>query len=488
MSIAWLLDLVFADPPISLDDIARAIETRLAPELLTREVLEQVRHELRRGSEDEVLRAMLVSARYAPVGVATALATYGMWLARRNLHEVKPDLLRVAAWAYHWADDQIGRGRAMANLAAALHARDDFATAEQDARAALAIFEREELPLGIVKSHLIIGSIAYERQEPERIVAIGAKLLRMLDEGDIVDQEQYIDTLLLLGVTAEDLKDDFKQAQAYYLAAGEHIARVADPTAYAFRLNLNLGYVQMRLGRYGDARQALAEAEQSMARGRATSALSAPDDYDLRLAQLQHAMLVNDRARALGYLLELNRLQSEGEDSPKQRAEITLFSGLLETDTERGLRQLEAAAEAFLAPALHMELLGVTVLTYLAERAYQAGKAVVGQQAIARARTLLEGYRVPRRRLDLERIAAHYDSTYSVAERERVADDLEQEGDYLGGAAVWSAIGAGHERAGNRSAAAVAYDRAIHGIEMARGMGRLSLQPTHPLDLATQIE
>ncbi|MEI6179626.1 MAG: CHAT domain-containing protein [Chloroflexales bacterium] len=469
-----LLNLIFADQTLTLDDVAQTLEAQLPQAAVTEHLLERVRWELRNGDEHEVLRGMLVSARHAPATMASATAIYGMWLARKHVRHVSLDLLRVAAWAAHWAGNEVGRARALVNLASALYVRDQFVTAQQSARAAVNLFMQEEDITGIIKGRLVLANVAYELQQPEAAATLCHDLLGLVAMADdAYAPEQHVDILINLGLVAEDLQDAFELARTTYAEAEALLPQIPQPMACRFRLRLNQGYLALRLGQHADARYAFDQAEQALTTGLPAGNLTSADTYDLRLAQIQQALLLGDRTRARSILGQLQTLHDQGEKSPKQQAEIDALAATLSDDPSAAQRLFQQAMSSF--HTLTLGLLELNCTLQLAEWAFQSRRVSLAQDALAQARQLLAERTVPRRLLEIRRIAAQYDPSMSLAEREAVAQDLEQVKAYLGAVAVWDAIGRRHELAKNLVAATAAYGHAITLAEQARGMVRLSL-------------
>lgn len=467
----------------SIDEAAATIEAQLPPEAITPELLAEVRSTLLvrayssqpEAQQQATLRGMLFSARSAPASVAAATDIYGLWLARSNFSKVEPDLLRVAAWAYHWSQDGLGRARALVNLADALFVRDRFEEAKQATLEAEALFEAYGLLAGVVRSRLVRANVLYELQQPNEAIALYGSLVDMIDpntaEGN--DLSRYIEALNGLAMTAEDLQDDFDGATAYFQQALELLPRTEWQAAPAFRLYLNQGWLQMRLGRHGDARRFFDRAEEWLHTGIAQEWLTPADEYDLRLAQITLALLLDDRGRADTYLQSLRRLESKGEHSPKQLAEVTRFTALLSSSSEDALVLLSDAAQQF--EQLGTPLLAVACWSELAERAFITQDEQRARQALSYAHILLGSWQAPRRLLELERIAAQYDEQVPSSERESVAHRLANTQDYLGCAGVWESLGAGYERSKQPAAAYRAYLAAIEAAEQARGLVRLGV-------------
>lgn len=470
---------LICDPARTLDEVAATLEATLAPDQIDPDVLLALRSALREQEDQQlVVRGMLVGARLAPRAVANALDIYGMWVNRANEPPIDLNLLRVAAWAYHWDDDPMGRARALVNLADGLFGRDAFAEALATAQAALDFFLSVNFTPGIEMAMLLQAGIFIELQQPAQAEALLAALQGTLEpvgaEPDTVIR--YVERLNARAFTAENLRDDFALARQFYDQAEALLPHTGAEHPFAgsaFRLSFNRGLLEQRLGRHAEARRCFEQAEHWLQAGLAIKQLKAADAYDLHQAQLLQALLLDDRPLALSILQTLAALLRDGKASPKQRAEFDRFAALLSEQIEDVVRLMNQAITTF--KALGADLLALACSSQLTERAYQAGRPDLAAPAFAAAWHLLSDYPAPRRRLELSRIAAQYDPALSLSERQRIATELVAAGDLLGATAVYTVVGQAWEQAGDPQAARAAYTQALEVAAQARGMLRLSL-------------
>ncbi|WP_165774813.1 CHAT domain-containing protein [Candidatus Viridilinea mediisalina] len=478
MQTAQLIDLI-CDPKRTLDEIAEAIEAQLPAEAITHELLRELRIALREASEQGlVVRGMLVGARLAPAGTASALDLYGMWVNRANMSQIDLNLLRVAAWAYRWAGDELGRAMALVNLADGLFVRDDFAAAMEAAQAALKLFEAAQHQAGIEKAKLVQANTLVELQQFDQADALFQELEASItvaydDPDDVV---RYVERLNLWACAVENLRDEFAWAQRLYQQAEALLPHTGAPTPFvgsAFRLALNQGILHQRIGRHAEARRFFEEATQLLNEGYVNRFLTDADRFDLYQEQLSLALLLDDRPWAMTFLDQLDTLLETGEGSAKQRAELLRFKAFLSEQFDQ-VEQLMGKAIA-LFRELGADLLALACYTQLAERAYEAGRNAVATHALAEAQALLAAHPSPRRQLELGRIVAQHDASMPLGERVATAQALAQAGDPLGAAALWEVVGRAYEQAAELDAAREAYAQALAAMAQARGMVRLSL-------------
>ncbi|MFV9505619.1 MAG: CHAT domain-containing protein [Oscillochloridaceae bacterium umkhey_bin13] len=480
-------DLVqlITDPNRSLDEVASRIASDLAPEQIDAELLGQLRIRFRHEEDEQtVLRAMLVGLRQAPLAAAAPLDLYSLWLTRKNLPQIAPDLLRVVAWGYAWAGDPFAEAKILANLADCLFNGDDFAAALLVIQRARRYFDQVQFRLGQQKCRLLEICIFNELQRPAESEASYLQLQQILDpqSTDLFEVENRFEALLLRGAFYQSLHDDLAAAAACYDEAATLLPQIEAKAQFPFRLALNQGLLALRLGQYAEARRAFERAE-------ATLALrdEAADRYDLRLEQLALALLSADQTQARVYLQDLQRLDQQGEQSRKQRAERQLYEALIVAAQNRAhsATLLQKAIDDF--KALQADLLVVVGLTYLAELHFQAAALPLARQVLDEAERALAHHRAPRRRLELQRLTAQYDPDLAVSERETVAQTLEEYGDQLGAAAVWQAIGAAYERTQQPVAARSAYERSLTLGHQARGLVRQRLFTLDPHQVRRRV-
>ncbi|RRR70332.1 MAG: CHAT domain-containing protein [Candidatus Viridilinea halotolerans] len=473
-----IIDLI-VDPNRTLDEVAAVLEAQLPPEAIDQELLGALRVRLREEKDQAlVVRGMLVGARLAPLGTASALDVYGMWLNRANPPHMDLNPLRVAAWAYRWAGDEQGRALALVNLAEGLFVRDEFAAAMATAQSALTFFLQAELEAGIVKAKLVQANTFVELQQFPQADAIFKELAASVavDYDDPDDVVRHVEWLNIRAFAVENLCDDFAYAHQIYQQAEAALPLTGTPQPFVgslFRLALNQGLREQRLGRHAEARRYFEAAERSLQEGLAAKFLTNADAFDLRQQQLILALLLDDRAWALTFLAQLEALVAAGEDSLKQRAELLRFKALLSDRFEQCVAEMQQAIAAFRKQGL--DLLVLACSSQLAERAYEAGRHDVAAQALAQAYAVLAGHAAPRRLLELRRITAQYDPALPHDTRVATAQELAHAGDLVGAAAVWEMVGRGYEQAKELAAARDAYGHALEAAARAHGMVRLSL-------------
>ncbi len=470
---------LIVDAQRTLDEVASTLEAQFPPEALDQEILSALRVRLREEKDQAlVVRGMLVGARVAPLGTASALDIYGMWLNRANLPQMDLNLLRVAAWAYRWAGDEQGRAIALVNLAQGLFVRDDFALAFETAQTALHYFMHAEHQPGIEKAKLIQAGVLIEQQQFSPADALFAELQAMIDplSDDPYDILRYMEHLNARGFAHENLRDEFALARRFYHEATTLLPRVENQRllpSIAFRLSFNQGILEQRLGRHAEARRYFEEAERWLGAGIELNQLTLADRYDLRQAQVLLALLLDDRPLALLLFADLEAIIQAGGASSKQHAERDRFHALLTDEPEKVAQLLRQAMNRF--EALGANLLALVCCTQLAERAYEWGDSALAATMLAQAQQFLAAHPVPRRQLELRRIVAQHDSTVPLPERVATAQALEEAGDFVGAAALWEAVGRAYEQTKALVAAREAYGHALAATAQAHGMVRLSL-------------
>ncbi|WP_129632153.1 CHAT domain-containing protein [Candidatus Oscillochloris fontis] len=475
MDIDHLINLIH-HPDLSVDEVAHEIDQHLPPEVITSDLLLKVRGSLYvETDQSKILRGMLLGARLCPQGTASALDIYGMWANRLNVAYIDPNLLRVAAWAYHWAGDIVGCARAKVNLAETLYTRDYFERALQLADESLRVFQMHAHQAGMDKARLIKANTWVELQDMAQAEPIYVQLREewRAEKGDTERLIRYIELLDVYAYALENLSDQFDVACELYNEVEQLIDHTDAYAACAFRLYLNRSVLEMRLGRHAHARALQEQASLWLVRGLNVNKLSLSDAYDLYQYQFILSLLLDNYSYAEIVIEKLINLSDQGNISPKQQAELHRLHALLLDDFDQALPLMQKARKEF--ERLGANLLVLTCTTELAERAYIAGRYEIARTCLAEAEALLAGVDLPRRQLELRRIRVQYDPLVPLAERVAISEALLQAGDYLGATAVWSQIGRYHEGAKDTHAAYQAYQAALDAAAHARGMVRMSL-------------
>jgi CHAT domain-containing protein len=492
------------DPDYPFDQLAHDIDVHFPAERIDEELLETLRLVLRdlqvrpaktdpphaHGTTDAalsvqdvdqiqavIIRGMLPGARLAPRGVAAALDPYGMWANRKNIKPINLDLLRVAAWAYHWAGHEKGRARALINLAEGLFIRDQFAAAIEAAQAGSGFFIDAGITLGINKARQVQANALTELHRFAEAEPLFEQLrydTYAIAAAEATDRDAWVMHIELLNSYAfalETLCDNVARAAELHRYAATLLPLTGPDSLCAFHLYYTRGQIDLRLGKLADARRSFDRAEVWLNTGLREETVTLADAYDLYQAQLVLALMLDDHDNAQRKLITLEQCVQQGEDSPKQRAELDRMRALLAPDPATFSILMQAAIRGF--QAIGADLLVLDCYRAWAEYAYMAGDLHQGAQALAAAEQILQQHTLPRRALDLQRIDAQYHPERSIAQQIHVATQLAEAGDYLAAAAVWEAVGR-RQCDQDAAAARAAYAQALDAIDRARGSVRLS--------------
>ena len=471
------------DPDRSIDDIAQLIDAYLPPDKIDENLLLAVRSKLINQDQRFVLRGMLFGARLSPQGVASTWDVYGMWLTRVNPPEIDIELLRVAGWAYRWANDELGRARALINLADGLFVRDKFDEAIQAAQEAQAIFDKKGLTAGSRKTRAVQANSFMELQKPIEAAQFYDEVEIFLNPHNTKseDAEFFVEMRLSRGFFEEHVRDDFEAARRDYMAAYAALPRTNHHVGGRFRYHFNLALLELRLGRFSEARSNFDQAEVALAEGLNLDLLTKQDEYDLYQGQIVLSLLLDDKLRARHFLVRLDG--NSKSLSAKQKAEAARFRALVapikqkDSDTsheEHPITLLDQAIQGF--AEVGAQLNQIICLTEKARIAFESkGLLQTAQAALDEARELLTQSENYVRKLELDYIAAQYDPRLSLEQKQEIAENLMQIDRPLEAIAVWSAIGQLHLQRGDRNAARAAYQNALQNAQSARSRVRMTL-------------